>query len=962
LSIFVSAISFQPGQRWVSNTESELGLGVVLEVANRRVKISFPAADETRTYAVDIAPLSRVRYEVDQQISTIDGDKILIAEVEEHNGCLMYLGTDESAQFQVVPENQLNSFVQFSKPQERLFAGQIDKNRAFELRMDTLRHYKQLQQSPVSGLLGPRIQLLPHQLYIANETASRNAPRVLLADEVGLGKTIEAGLIIHQQLITGRAKRILIALPDSLVHQWLVEMLRRFNLFFTILDEERCVALVESGTENPFESAQLVICTLSFLSAQTERLKQAVAAEWDLLVIDEAHHLEWSEKQVSPAYTAIETLSQKARGLLLLTATPEQLGIEGHFARLRLLDPARYFDITLFREEEARYAPINTLVQQLLADDGLQQISAKEVQKELTGFLGAAAVKELNIELADKDTNIEETRNRLIRELLDRHGTGRVLFRNTRASIQGFPTRELQAHPLLAPDLPANLDAPELDSIEAQFKPELLLGEEWLQTDPRVTWLIDFLEQQRGNKILVICARAETALELEQHLNLKHGVQSAVFHEGLSLVARDRAAAYFADDEQAAQVLVCSEIGSEGRNFQFVNQLVLFDLPLDPDLLEQRIGRLDRIGQLHDILLHVPYYQHSAQEVLMRWYHEGINAFESTCAIGHAQLREFKEPLKSCLLDPQDQEKTNDLIQKTRDSSEALINQLQNGRDRLLELNSCDSDRAELIVEDMHEQEQRHALSAYMEKVFDQFGVDQEHHSATSVILRPGEHMLGHSFPSLPEDGITATYKRDVALSREEFQYLTWEHPMVTGAMDMVLSGEFGNTAFCTMKLPPFKAGTILLEAIFTMSCQAPAALQLHRYLPLTTVRIVVDSKKNDLSNILTEKHFNKLGQKVRRHSAQDFVRHTRAQIIAMIEQAEQLAAKQEKSIVDEANQQMQSLQKSELQRLKALAEINPNIRQDEIEHLEAETAELHDFLELAHIKLEAIRLAVVTD
>jgi ATP-dependent helicase HepA len=961
----VSAISFQPGQRWVSNTESELGLGIVLEVANRRVKISFPAADETRTYAVDIAPLSRVRYEVDQLISTIDGDKILIAEIEEHNGCLMYLGTDENAQFLVVPENQLNSFVQFSKPQERLFAGQIDKNRAFGLRMDTLRYYKQLQQSPVSGLLGPRIQLLPHQLYIANETASRNAPRVLLADEVGLGKTIEAGLIIHQQLITGRAKRILIALPDSLVHQWLVEMLRRFNLFFTILDEERCVALVESGTENPFESAQLVICTLSFLSEQTERLEQAFAADWDLLVVDEAHHLEWSEKQVSPAYAAIESLSQKARGLLLLTATPEQLGIEGHFARLRLLDPARYFDITLFREEEARYAPINTLVQQLLADDGLQQISAKKVQKELTGFLGAAAVEALNVELADKETNVEETRSRLIRELLDRHGTGRVLFRNTRASIQGFPARELKAHPLLAPDFPTGQDESEqsgLDNIEIQFKPELLLGEEWLQTDPRVTWLIDFLEQQRGNKILVICARAETALQLEQHLNLKHGVQSAVFHEGLSLVARDRAAAYFADDEQAAQVLVCSEIGSEGRNFQFVSQLVLFDLPLDPDLLEQRIGRLDRIGQLHDILLHVPYYQHSAQEVLMRWYHEGINAFESTCAIGHAQLREFKEPLKNCLLNPQDQQKTDELIQQTRDSSETLISQLQNGRDRLLELNSCDSERAEVIVEDMHEQEQRHALSAYMEKVFDQFGVDQEHHSATSVILRPGEHMLGHSFPSLPEDGITATYQRDVALSREEFQYLTWEHPMVTGAMDMVLSGEYGNTTFCTMKLPPFKAGTILLEAVFTMSCQAPAALQLHRYLPLTTVRIVVDSKKNDLSNILTEKHFNRLGQKVRRHSAQDFVRHTRAQIIAMIEQAEQLAGKQEKSIVDAANQQMQSLQQSELQRLKALAVINPNIRQDEIEHLEAETAELHDYLELAHIKLEAIRLAVVTD
>ncbi len=200
----------------------------------------------------------------------------------------------------VVPELDLNSFVQFSKPQERLFAGQIDKNRAYKLRLDTLRYYREQQQSPVAGLLGARIQLLPHQLYIANEIASRYAPRVLLADEVGLGKTIEAGLIIHQQLITGRAGRVLIAVPDSLVHQWLVEMLRRFNLFFTIMDEERCVALVESGAENPFESAQLVLCSLSFLSGQPGRLEQAADAGWDLLVVDEAHHLEWTRTTGEP--------------------------------------------------------------------------------------------------------------------------------------------------------------------------------------------------------------------------------------------------------------------------------------------------------------------------------------------------------------------------------------------------------------------------------------------------------------------------------------------------------------------------------------------------------------------------------------------------------------------------------------------------------------------------------------
>ncbi len=638
---------------------------------------------------------------------------------------------------------------------------------------------------------------------------------------------------------------------------------------------------------------------------------------------------------------------------------------EGHFARLRLLDPDRYFDISRFREEEARYAPVNELVQLLMSKDAIQQLESEPIQHQLADFLGASALEALNTELKGSENDQETTLKRLIRELLDRHGTGRVLFRNTRASVQGFPPRELHQHLLQAPEMfnaAGDLDHSDFDELDARLTPELLLGEQWLQTDPRVGWLVDFLAQQRGDKILVICARTDTAIELEQHLNLKHGVHSAVFHEGLSLVGRDRAAAYFADEDQGAQVLVCSEIGSEGRNFQFSSQLVLFDLPLNPDLLEQRIGRLDRIGQRHNVILHVPCFQHSAQEVLLRWYHEGINAFEKTCAIGQTQYQRFEKALKDCMLNPQDRPAADKLIQQTRKSSETLLTKLREGRDRLLELNSCDSDQAELIVEDIHEQEQRHALSAYMEKIFDQFGVDQEHHTATSVILRPGEHMLGHSFPSLPDDGVTATYQRDMALAREEFQYLTWEHPMVTGAMDMVMSGEFGNTAFCTMKLPPFKAGTILLEGIFTMSSPAPTALQLHRYLPLTSIRIVVDSKQNDLSNILTEKHFNKLGKRVRRHSAQEFIRHTRAQIVAMIAQAEKLAEKQEQSIVDGANEQMQTLQQQELQRLQALAEVNPNIRQEEIDYLLAETSELQHYLGLSHIKLEALRLAVITE
>lgn len=182
------------------------------------------------------------------------------------------------------------------------------------------------------------MQLLPHQLYIAHQIGQRVAPRVLLADEVGLGKTIEAGLIIHQQLRLQRAQRVLIIVPDSLIHQWFVELLRRFNLSFSIIDLEKYQAASATATENPFDSAQCFLCPLSALTASQEMAQAAQDSHWDLLVVDEAHHLKWQVEQSSPEYEVVAALSRLSQGVLLLTATPEQLGMAGHFARLQLLD------------------------------------------------------------------------------------------------------------------------------------------------------------------------------------------------------------------------------------------------------------------------------------------------------------------------------------------------------------------------------------------------------------------------------------------------------------------------------------------------------------------------------------------------------------------------------------------------------------------------------------------------
>ncbi|MEW8210992.1 MAG: SNF2-related protein, partial [Candidatus Thiodiazotropha taylori] len=351
--------SFLPGQRWISDTESELGLGVITGCEGRRVTIHFPAIDESRVYAIEGAPLTRVAFSAGDQIESREGWQMSVRQALLNDGLITYLGERSDGSQVRLEELQLSDTLRIDQPKQRLLAGQIDPPHWFNLRQQTLSHLGKQQQSSLLGLVGPRIDLIPHQLYIAHEVAGRPAPRVLLADEVGLGKTIEACLILHQQLLTGRASRVLILVPDPLVHQWLVELLRRFNQKFRILDEETCQAIQDSGqADNPFHAEQLVLCSLNLFHDNPARLSQALDGEWDLLIVDEAHHLTWSEEDPSAEYLLVEALALRTPGVLLLTATPEQLGQAGHFARLRLLDPDRYYDLQSFLQEEQHYQPV----------------------------------------------------------------------------------------------------------------------------------------------------------------------------------------------------------------------------------------------------------------------------------------------------------------------------------------------------------------------------------------------------------------------------------------------------------------------------------------------------------------------------------------------------------------------------------------------------------------------------
>ncbi|HEY3697728.1 MAG TPA: RNA polymerase-associated protein RapA, partial [Spongiibacteraceae bacterium] len=196
-------MNFVVGQRWLSHADPQLGLGIITAVETRRVSVVFPAVEEERTYSLDNAPLSRVTFRVGDTICVREEVELVVTAIDEVRGLLIYTGIAADGIEHSAAELQLSARLQLNSPQQRLSNGQCDSNALFALRLETLQHLQRLQQSPAAGLLGARTSLLPHQIYIAHQVAQRFAPRVLLADEVGLGKTIEAGLIVHQQLLAG---------------------------------------------------------------------------------------------------------------------------------------------------------------------------------------------------------------------------------------------------------------------------------------------------------------------------------------------------------------------------------------------------------------------------------------------------------------------------------------------------------------------------------------------------------------------------------------------------------------------------------------------------------------------------------------------------------------------------------------------------------------------------------------
>ena len=687
LAGYNAPMHYVPGQRWISNAEPELGLGTVLRVEGRTVQLAFPATGVVRQYSMQTAPLTRSEFRPGERVSA-NGDSFLIEKIESHNGLLQYFGNGKT-----IAEGELDDVQNVSKADARLIAGRVDSAEHFEFRLETLTRRADSRRSNAFGLMSSRIDLIPHQLRVAEIAASRRPPRVLLADEVGLGKTIEAGMILARLLATGRASRVMILLPEALVYQWYVELLRRFNLPFAIFDEERCESIETAGDgRNPFDDEQLVICDIPFLRDSAKRREQALATQLGF-----AHRRRGASSGMVAGRGERRIRARR-------TVRRENAGRDPAHRHAGAARPHRPFRaLAIARSGRATTVSTGSSRNPMATRNFPASSKNCSTTSRSTPMIAANSPRAsaTTHNFATPSTHPATATRSSMRSSTATAPAASCSATAARASAD-FPSAcRCCRNPMVrrSPTNSASVCSPN------SFRTSRRQARRCSSTTPtiaRLPWLIDLLESHPDDKFFLTCRTKEKVLALEEALRTRSGVKIARFHEAMTLVQRDRNAAFFAERD-GARLLLCAEIGSEGRNFQFAHNVILWDLPLDPDLLEQRIGRLDRIGQKHDIAVRAAAFTGTAQHMLMQWYRDGLDAFRSSRRRTAASCT--NDSARACSNWPSNTRRVaRNRIAKSIRSSPKRARRTKNfptliaqGRDRLLELANRRNEQADSL-------------------------------------------------------------------------------------------------------------------------------------------------------------------------------------------------------------------------------------------------------------------------
>jgi ATP-dependent helicase HepA len=632
---------------------------------------------------------------------------------------------------------------------EKLVAGELDDVDDFITRMNILHLLAIREADGLGAFLGGRVRLFPHQLHVAERASKTNPVRWLLADEVGLGKTIEASLILNRLVHAGQVTRCLVVAPDSLTVQWLGELWRKYHQVFTLLDSERLGDVAKDFGEdfNPFELHRRTVISLEMLIERPHLTQQAVKAGIDLLVVDEAQRLRRPPGHPGdPAWRAVAPIAALGRHVLLLSATPLEDDAHGFFRLLQLLRPNDFPESVSFESRLADGIPLPPCTSSTRRSDigGLpprvgipvdliNPKSAKHQEAVEKAVRGAAA------------PNVVVQRDKIDR------------VRRALASGAALAA-------VLDANDPLRAQAQSMDGLDARV--------EWLATNA-VKW------RAAKEKTLVFVAHRETLEMLRAALSHRAQLATGMFHEALTPAKRDTEVALFREHD-GPSMLISTECGGEGRNFEFCRRLVLFDLPWKPSVVEQRIGRLDRIGRR--LPVEVVYFRPAAgigRDVVRLF--EGLGLFREPLAGLETQLAHVEGALEAIALDP-DASLTDDRLEALLAESNAARSRIREAAYQELHREPYRAEMGPAILarvpNELDELNQEVVVTASIG-----LGFTIAHprgHRVFSIEIGNGAQVDG--LPGVPGgSGYVGTFDREEAVANEAIDFFASGHPLVEG-------------------------------------------------------------------------------------------------------------------------------------------------------------------------------------
>ncbi len=708
---------FQPGDKVLHQFNRDLGPGEVLAVQQGRMTVRFPRSGSVLQFAVEdnaFVPL------------------VVPAGADPDRWHLEY--SEDLA--------------------ERLIRLEVDPVAAFLNRRDSLDLARLREAGGLGSYLGGRIQIFPHQLHVAELAFNADPVRWLLADEVGLGKTIEACLILSRLIRTGRAERVTIVTPSTLTVQWLGELYRKFHQIFVLLDADRRADVFHDQGEdfNPFEVHARSVISLEDLMSDNRAARLAVEARPDLLVVDEAHRLERRPGHAgNQAYRTIAPIAAASRNVLFLSATPMEADTHGFFRLLELLWPAHFSSWEEFETNLKNDVPLYPCT--------------------------------------------SSTR---------------------RVDIGGLPPRkplpvDLEAWPERAADEAKALAMPAGNPLERKRRHEALEQADAMPRasgDPRIEWILERLPgwKKREEKILVFVSKREALDILRKEIEFRTNLRVAVFHEELSPGQRDIEVAQFAAPE-GPTLLISTECGGEGRNFEFCRLLVLFDLPWDPVLVEQRIGRLDRINRRRPVeIVYFRARESFAGQVAAMYERLGI--FAAPLGGLERSLSHVEEAIRTAALDPEPKLDLDQVVRETLEAREAMSRAVYHHLHR----NRYSPELAPAILDrippDLEPLTQRVVVEACR-----QFGFDSiDRPEQKSWYFEFGNHAVIDHLPGATSGSRwLGTFDRETAVARESLDFFASGHPLVEGVMMELEDGHRGQLALVTSRGTGVDASGLLL-------------------------------------------------------------------------------------------------------------------------------------------------------